>query len=257
MGSMQFLDATSGKPKATIRLLSLAGFLLMWKLASLWMDSTILLPSPEETFIEIWVLLRSEGFYLSLSATLVRGIAGFIISVGSGIIVGIMAGRSAVFREFIRPYLTVIQSTPVLAIILLALIWFPTETVPIFVSFLMGFPIVTGNLIEGIQGVDPRLMEMSRVYRLGKWKRSIYIIFPSILPYIVAGASAALGLSWRVVVAAEVLSQPLWGIGTGLQESKMRLETPRVFAWTLAALGLSYLTEAGFRKFVERLKKRV
>jgi NitT/TauT family transport system permease protein len=71
----------------------------------------------------------------------------------------------------------------------------------------------------------------------------------------VGGASSALGLSWRVVVASEVLSQPLLGIGTGMQEAKLRLETARVFAWTLAALVLSYSTESIFRWIVRRLKR--
>jgi NitT/TauT family transport system permease protein len=143
----------------------------------------------------------------------------------------------------------------VLAIILLALLWFPTETVPIFVAFLMGFPIVTTSVAEGIRSVDRRLLEMAAVFRIDPSRRALYVVLPSILPHLVGGASSALGLSWRVVVASEVLRQPLLGIGTGMQEAKLRLETSRVFAWTLAALILSYSTESGFRWVVRRLKR--
>jgi NitT/TauT family transport system permease protein len=59
-----------------------------------------------------------------------------------------------------------------------------------------------------------------------------------------------------VVVAAEVLSQPVWGIGAGMQEAKLRLETPRVFAWTLAALAISWLTDAFFSLLLGLLRKR-
>jgi NitT/TauT family transport system permease protein len=238
-----------------IRILSLLSFLVLWKLGSEWMDSAIILPSPEDTLKETWGLLHASSFYRSLGATLVRGITGFLLSLACGLLVGVLAGKSYVLREFFRPFLTSIQSTPVLAIILLALIWFPTETVPVFVAFLMGFPIITTNVAEGILAVDHRLLEMSRVYRIDRWRRALYVVLPSILPYLVGGASSALGLSWRVVVASEVLSQPLLGIGTGMQEAKLRLETARVFAWTLAALVLSYSTESIFRWIVRRLKR--
>jgi len=238
-----------------IRIASLFSFLLIWKLASQWMDSSIILPSPEDTLKETWALLLTRGFYQSLGATLLRGITGFFLSMLLGLCVGILAGKSYILREFFRPFLTSIQSTPVLAIILLALIWFPTETVPVFVAFLMGFPIITTNVVEGILAVDRRLIEMTRVFRIEAWKRALYVVLPSILPYLVGGASSALGLSWRVVVASEVLSQPILGIGTGMQEAKLRLETARVFAWTLAALVLSYSTESIFRGVVKRLKR--
>ncbi len=238
-----------------IRILSLLSFLLLWELASRWMDSPIILPSPEATLKETWMLLRTGGFYRSLGATLLRGVTGFLLSVGAGLSIGILSGKSNILREFFRPFLTSIQSTPVLAIILLALIWFPTETVPVFVAFLMGFPIITTNVTEGILSVDHRLLEMAKVFRIDRWRRALYVVLPSILPHLVGGASSALGLSWRVVVASEVLSQPLLGIGTGMQEAKLRLETARVFAWTLAALVLSYSTESIFRWVVHRLKR--
>lgn len=238
-----------------IRILSLLSFLALWKLASRWMDSPIILPSPEDTLKETWNLLLTRGFYQSLNATLLRGITGFLLSMGAGLCIGVLAGKSYLIREFFRPFLTSIQSTPVLAIILLALIWFPTDTVPVFVAFLMGFPIITHNVVEGILAVDHRLLEMAKVFRIDPWRRALYVVLPSILPHLAGGASSALGLSWRVVVASEVLSQPIFGIGTGMQEAKLRLETSRVFAWTLTALVLSYSTESLFRWVVRRLKR--
>ncbi|GAB4375614.1 MAG: ABC transporter permease subunit [Spirochaetales bacterium] len=244
-----------GRSLFLIRVFSVFTFLALWELGSRWMGSSIILPSPAETLVETWALLGKAEFYRSMEATLFRGVVGFLLSLGAGLFVGVLAGKSFLMREFFKPFLISIQSTPVLAIILLALIWFPTETVPIFVAFLMGFPIITRNVTEGIQSLDHRLLEMAEVFRIERWRRALYVVLPSILPHLVGGASSALGLSWRVVVASEVLSQPFWGIGTGLQEAKLRLDTSRVFAWTLTALVLSYTTETVFRWIVRRLKR--
>jgi len=52
-----------------------------------------------------------------------------------------------------------------------------------------------------------------------------------------------LGLTWKVVIAGEVLAQPLHGIGTGMFQAKLYLETGEVFAWTVCAIVLSAVTE--------------
>jgi NitT/TauT family transport system permease protein len=47
-----------------------------------------------------------------------------------------------------------------------------------------------------------------------------------------------------VVVAAEVLAQPVRALGTGMQNAKAQLETPELFAWTAAAVLLAGTTDA-------------
>jgi NitT/TauT family transport system permease protein len=239
-----------------ITLASGLSFFLIWKAASLGMGNSIILPSPEETLIEALRLMTGADFWPSLSATLARGAAGFAVSLGAGLLVGFPSGRYPAVLRFVKPYLTIIQSTPVLAIILIALIWFRTDIVPVFVSFLMAFPVITASVAEGIRSVEPGLISMARVYRVGRRRMLFGLYLPSVLPFLASGASAALGLCWRVVVAAEVLSQPFLGIGTGLQEAKVRLDTPRVFAWTAAALLISWITDLGFHKILRRLKGR-
>lgn len=240
-------------------LVGTASFLLLflvWKGAAVLMGSSIILPTPEETLAESLRLMMGRDFWRSLSATLGRGVLGFTVSFAAGILVGFPAGRYPLFLRFIKPYLTIIHSTPVMAIILIALVWFRTDFVPVFVSFLMAFPVVTGNVAEGIRSVDPGLISMARVYRVGRRRMIFGLYLPSVAPFIASAASSALGLSWRVVVAAEVLSQPVYGIGTGMQEAKIRLETPRVFAWTIAALVISRLTEMAFSSLIKRLRER-
>jgi len=232
-------------------LITFAAFLLLfivWKVLSVLMDSVIILPSPEQTISEAFRLMRTANFWHALAATLVRGFTGFALSFILGLVIGFPAGKYALFMQFIKPYILIIRSTPVLAIILIALIWFPADGVPVFVTVLMAFPVILQNVATGIQGTDIKLIEMAKVYRVGRRRLLFNLYLPSLLPYLRSGASSAMGLAWRVVIAAEILSQPLWGIGTGMQEARIRLETPRVFAWTLAALALSWLSDTAFSR---------
>jgi len=65
-----------------------------------------------------------------------------------------------------------------------------------------------------------------------------------------------LGLTWKVVIAGEVLAQPLHGIGTGMFQAKLYLETGEVFAWTVCAIVLSAVTEGLLNLVTKRLPGR-
>lgn len=141
-----------------------------------------------------------------------------------------------------------------MSIILLALIWFTSELVPVFVTVLTAFPIITGNVVEGFKNVDRNLIEMAKSYRMGKRNLFIHVYLPSLYPYLTAGSSSALGLTWKVVVMAEVLAQPARAVGTGLAEAKLQLDTAEVFAWTTVAVCLSAASEAVFRVVSGRIR---
>lgn len=65
-------------------------------------------------------------------------------------------------------------------------------------------------------------------------------------------ASTAIGLAWKSGVAAEVLSHPAFSMGKALYESKIYLETPDLFAWTLLVVVFSMLFEHCFRRLFAR-----
>jgi len=148
-----------------------------------------------------------------------------------------------------------IRSVPVLSLILLAIIWFRTELVPVFICFLVVFPIISGSVTAGVRQVDPELLEMARIYRKSRTEVLRHIYLPSILPFLSSGISTGLGLTWKSVVAAEVLSMPLRGMGTAMQTAQLQLDTAVLFGWTvlvvfLAGLfdGLIQLTEIRSRR---------
>lgn len=118
----------------------------------------------------------------------------------------------------------------------------------------MAYPIVTTNITEGIYTVDNRLLEMADIYKIKLLKKITDIYIPSILPFIISSISMSLGLIWKVVIAAEVLSQPKWGLGTSLNEAKAYLITEEVFAWTVVAILFSIITDIIFAKLLKRLK---
>ncbi|MBI9103818.1 MAG: ABC transporter permease subunit [Spirochaetales bacterium] len=213
-------------------------FLLAWKFLSVKIGSDILLPSPEVSFLKLIEIGATPGFWEALGATTLRSLYGFFISYAAGIILGSLSGIIPQFKAFITPLLTVLKTVPVLALILLAMLWFVTDLVPVFVCFLMVFPITFSSVVEGVVQVDEKLLEMGDIYGLSPIQKFFHIILPSMTPFLIAGANAGLGMAWKVTIAAEVLSQPKRAVGSGIQWAQMNLETGEVLAWTAAAIFL-------------------
>lgn len=226
--------------------------LFLWWTAALVIDAAIILPAPHTVAVELFGLLGSARFWTSVLITFYRGITGFLISLIIGVVVGIAAGLSLPLHALFKPLIIVIRTTPVMSVVLIALLWFRTGTVPIFSTFLIAFPVITQNIIAGIRQTDTGLLEMGRSYGLSPGRRLLYISIPSVLPYLVSGAETALGLTWKVVVAAEVLSIPAFGVGSEMQLAQMSLETAQVFAWTAVAILLSSFSHWVFSRIVRK-----
>ncbi|MFP4372752.1 MAG: ABC transporter permease [Spirochaetaceae bacterium] len=232
-----------------------AGLIGVWKLVAAAVGLEIILPTPEVTLERLIAIAGTRSFSMSVGATVVRGLSGFAISAGVGLVAGAPAGLRPTLERVFLPLLTVIRSTPVVAFILIALIWFDTDFVPIFVTVLMTFPVIYENIVQGIRSVDPRLTELARAYRVSRRRRWFRVYLPSLFPFFASAGRTALGLSWKVVVAAEVLSLPTRGVGSELQQARVMLETPRVFAWTAVAILLSAATDLLFSLMTRRRRR--
>jgi len=234
----------SDKTRATVA--GAAAVLLVlgaWKLAAISAGAEIILPSPERVLGIAVGLYPTSRFLEALGATFLRGLAAFALSTLVGGVVGLTAGFHPFFAAFLAPVLTVIRATPVLALILLALLWFPSGFVPIFAAFLMAFPVMATSAEAGARAADPRLLEMATHFKVPKREVFRRLRLPSAASHLISGSRSALGLSWKVVVAGEVLSQPLRALGTGMQEARVLLETGSVFAWAAASVFLCGATE--------------
>jgi len=224
-----------------------------WKAASLGVGSEIILPAPETVAAAFASIARDGKFLPALGATALRGLSAFLISMALGSVVGFLTGVSKGVEQAVSPAMTVIRATPVLAVILLALIWFPSGVVPVFSAVVMAFPVVVADVSAGVRSADPRLIEMARAFRASARDTAVFVRVPSAMPHVVSAARNALGLSWKVVVAGEVLSQPARAVGSGMQSARVMLETAEVFAWAAVGVALCALSDLAFDIVRKRL----
>ena len=221
-------------------------WLFLWAILAGIVQKEIYLPGPLTTLKHLIAILTDPNAWLVLGISWLRVWTGFLLSFILGIALGFPSGLFPTLQEGLEPMMQTVKSTPIMSLILLILIWFPSNLVPVVVGFLIGFPILWAQTNEGVKRTDPKLLEMARVFQLSPWQRMRKIILPSAWPSIRNASQTAIGLCWKASIAAEVLSHPRYGIGSKLYDAKVYLETPDLFAWTLALIVASGITERIF-----------
>ncbi len=218
-------------------------WILIWEIFSLIINREIYLPSPYSTLKALNKLLFLQDTYITILLSSYRTICGFFLSCALGVFLGYLCGINKFLYDLFNPLISIMRTVPVMSIIIIALMWFRDTNVPIFVAFLMCFPIVWTNTVMGIKNTDIKLLEMCRLYNINKFRIIKSVYFYSALPYMKAGMISALGIGWKVTSAAEVLSLPKYSIGRFLYDSKVYLEIPDLFAWTIIIIALSFIFE--------------
>jgi NitT/TauT family transport system permease protein len=236
------------KKNHRIQIFAVCFLLLAWKCIALLLANEHILPSPEKVFLQVARLFLSAHFYLDLGYTIMRGLAGFIISLALALIIGIPTALNHTLYALINPLIVAIRSTPVISFILLALIWFGPDNVPVFIAMLTMFPLICSGVISGIRDVNPQFIEMSELYNITGSRLIREVYMPSTLPFLFNGISNAMGFGWRAVIIGEVLSQPLFGIGSEMQKAQAYLMVPDLIAWTMIAIVVASVFETIVKK---------
>ena len=217
--------------------------LLIWWIAALLTGSALILPSPLSVVKTGLHLAVTLAFWNAFAFTFLRILTSFAISIVLGFTAGFLFSRSSFLKHFFEPYFYILQVTPVVALILVVMFWFKSNTVPVFVALLMTLPFMTNSVYHGFVSVDPKLKELAKVYNFSRIKAFFNISLPSAYQSIKLGIKTIFGLTWKVVVAGEVLSLPKYSIGTMLQNGNIHLETERVMAVTLLLVDLCFVLQ--------------
>ena len=218
-------------------------WLALWQAGAMLLRQEILLVSPVQAVRRLFELAVTADFLKSVGFSAGRIMAGFGLGLAGGTILAVLAGKIRFVRTLLSPLVSAVKAVPVASITVLALVWVSSRNLSTLVSFLISLPIVYSNMLEGIESLDPKLREMAEVFHVPSLRRAAGVYLPQLLPYFRAAVRLAVGLSWKSGAAAEIIGIPSGSIGEKLYQAKIYLETADLFAWTIAVILLSWLSE--------------
>lgn len=246
-------------PKRVRRILILLIWLLLWQLLATLIHNRILFVGPAEAFAALWRQLPTSEFWRTVWHSSLRICSGYLLAFFLGVLSGILAYKKWYVEEFLEPAVALLQSVPVASFVILALIWIGSKNLAVLISFVIVFPVIYRNTLQGMKEADAQLLEMADVFGMSAWSRFWYVYRPSLFPYLLAGSRTACGMAWKSGVAAEVIGVPDLSIGEKLYMAKIYLSTAELFAWTFVVIVVSRLLERAFlwvmgQFSVERMK---
>lgn len=216
-------------------------WLMVWQICSIWIGQEILLVSPVAVCSKLLVLIQEVSFWQSIAYSTWRIMGGFFLAVVCGVIAAACSAKYRLLEILLQPLVATVKATPVASFIILALVWVSSSNLSALIAFLMGFPVVYGNLLQGFWRADKQIWEM--VYLLGVHRKIKYYWFPQLFPYLRAAVATGIGLCWKAGIAAEVIGMPEGSVGERLQEAKVYLQMPELFAWTVVIVAVSVCIE--------------
>lgn len=231
-----------------------AGLLLAWEILSrLGVFPPNLLPAPTAVLGTIWELTASGELVRHIGITLFRVFLGFGVGTLAATVMGALTGYSPIAHRYLDPLLQALRNIPSLAWVPLFILWLGIlETSKVaLIAVGVFFPVYL-NLMSGIQGVDRKLVEVGKIYRLSQFQLIRRVFFPATLPAYIVGLRNGLSLGWMFVVAAELMGASQ-GLGFLLVDGQTTGRPAVILGSILLFAALGKLTDS----LLDTLGKRV
>ncbi|WP_332878853.1 ABC transporter permease [Massilia sp. S19_KUP03_FR1] len=210
-----------------------------------------LLPAPSQVLQTI-IALAEHGLAAHVASSALRVAIGFASGAALGILLGAAVALSRRLDAILDPTLQALRAIPSLAWVPLLLLWLGIDEAPKLVLIAIGafFPVYMGT-VAGIGGVDRKLVEVGRLYRLGRGALLRRVLLPAALPSLMTGLRNGLGLAWMFMVAAELIAASR-GLGYLLSDGRETSRADIVIAAIVLLALLGKASDSGLRALERR-----
>jgi NitT/TauT family transport system permease protein len=207
-----------------------------------------LLPGP---LLVVQTLFRDwNTLFPSLMITLQITIAAFVAAVVSGLFVSILFTQSKWIERSFFPYAVILQTTPIVAIAPLIIIWLKNNTFAALVvcAWIVAFFPIVSNTTLGLNSVDHNLSNVFQLYKASRWQTLLYLRLPAAMPYFLGGLRISGGLALIGAVVAEFVAGTggaRSGLAYQILMASYNLQIPRMFAALFMTTGLGVIIFVG------------
>jgi len=219
----------------------LAFALLLWQLIAVFgLFPAYALPTPSAVMGSFKEEVITGRLYNDVIASLWRVAVGFFISALLGIPAGLLLGQQVYARKAFLPMLNFFRFLSPLAWIPFAILWFHIGDKPaIFLIFMATFFPLALATMSAVATIPAIYFRVAKDYGYTGTKLLTKVTFPAVLPQIITVLRVSYGISWVVIVAAEMVGCQD-GLGYGIWEARngLRLDSAVCYMIVIGVLGM-------------------
>jgi nitrate/nitrite transport system permease protein len=200
----------------------LLAILALWEIGVQTKTFSPVMPAASRTIQDFWGWIRDpfydngpndKGVGLQILASLQRVLMGFFLGSAIAIPLGVAIGLSPVVSKAVDPFIQLLRPVSPLAWLPLGLgIIKSAEGTALFVIAITSIWPTLINTKFGVSHVSRDYLNVAKTLGASRWRTITKIILPAAAPHIVAGLRISIGISWLVIVAAEMI---VGGTGIG------------------------------------------
>lgn len=212
--------------------------------------------APINTFREIYNFIQRDNLTRHAIPSLLRVGIGLLIAIIIGIPVGIMVGYFSKLNSITNTVFQFIRMTSPLAWMPIAIIIFGVGDRPVYflITVAAVWPLII-NTAQGVRHVNQVWIKVVRM--LGGKNRDILqrAVIPAIIPDMLTGLRISLGISWIILVPAEMLGVSS-GLGYFILDARDRFNYGELMAVILIVGFLGYISDTLLRIIQRKLSWR-
>lgn len=199
------------------------------------------IPSPVDVITSFFNLLLSGELIVEALISFKRVVVGFTLAAIIGVSIGLLAGSFLIINHLIVPVNSFLRYIPPTAFIALLIVYFGVgEVYKYAVIFLGVIFFIIQMVIDVVDDVDMRYIEMGITSGFSKWEIFSKVIVPFCWPRIFDVLRINLSAAWTFLVAAELIGAER-GLGHLIAVSQRFLRVGDLYAGilTFGIIGLT------------------
>jgi NitT/TauT family transport system permease protein len=221
---------------------------LWWGASSLDLFPPSLFPSPQSVVWGFREEIASGRLFTDMVASLYRVTAGFVMAALLGIPLGLVLGRWRSFREAFLPCINFFRNLSPLAWIPFAILWFGIGDSPaVFLIFMAAFFPMVLSTLAAVASIPALHFRVARDFEFSALEVLTKVTLPAIAPQVITTLRLTAGLSWLVVVAAEMIVGRD-GLGFAVWDARNGLRTDLLVVAMVAIGSVGILLDWGLRQ---------
>jgi sulfonate transport system permease protein len=188
------------------------------------------LAPPSQVYSAFLSAIQDGTILTATTDTLAATFGGLTVGGLFGLVLGILLGSSSILDRLLNLPIEIARPVPSVALIPIAMIvaGFGYRMEIAVVGFAAAWPVLITTK-AAIAEIEPRLIEVARVLRLGLVATTFKIVLPASLPRIFVGIRLAAGIALIVAVTVEIAANPI-GLGHAIMMAQQSLHPDLMLA---------------------------